>query len=136
MTEKSKPKTNLLVLGLTVFGCLLMLVFGLRVMRALDKFDGVPQPPPFAAADEIETDVETIEDWMTVPFISHTYGIPPEVLMKALMIPMKGNHKKSLKELNEEYYPRSDGYVIDTVKATILAYRSSPAPDVPAPPQP
>ena len=134
MRKKGKP--NLLVLGLTVLGCLLMLVFGLRVMRTFNKFDGVPKPPPFTAAEEIETDVETIEDWMTIPFISRAYGVPPEVLMEALMIPMRGNHKKSLKELNEEYYPQSDGHVIDTVKAAILAYQSSSVPDAPAPPQP
>ncbi len=134
MAEKPKPKPNPIILGLTVFGCLLILFFGLRVLRAVHKFNGVPKPPPFAAAEEIETDVDTIEEWMTIPFIARTYGVPPDILMDELEIPMEGNHKKSLKDLNQEYYPGESGYVIATVKATILAYHSPPVPPTPIPP--
>lgn len=132
MADKPKTKPTALVIGLTIFGCLLVLFFGMRTFRAFKKFNGPPQPPPFA--EELETNVELIEDWMTVPFISHTYGVPPETLMGALNIPMEGNHKKSLKELNEEYYPASAGFVLETVKATILAHQTPPEPNAPIAP--
>lgn len=120
MAERTRSKPNAWVIGLIILGCVLMFFFGLRTLHAVRKFNGAP---PALRAEEIETDVNTIEDWMTIPFISRAYGVPPDVIMKALNIPMQGNHRKSLKELNEEYYPGADGYVIATVKATILAHQ-------------
>lgn len=134
MPEKAKPHQRALIIGLTVLGCVLMLVFGLRTLHALKRLRSAPPPPPFAA--EVSTDVETIEDWMTIPFISHAYRVPPEILFEALQIPPHRNEKKSLKELNEEYYPNEDGYVLAAVKATILAHQTPPAPAPPTVPQP
>lgn len=113
-----------LFIALSVIGAVLILVFGLRALRAFKKIDG-RHPPSFAG--ELQTDVEDIEDWMTIPFISHSYGLPPQVLFDALKIDPRGNHKKSLKELNEEYYPELEGYVTATIKAVVLAAQPPPA---------
>ena len=77
----------------------------------------------------IETDVELIRDWMTIPFISRTYQVPPEALFEALNISAQKDHEKSLKVLNEEYYPGQDEFVLKLVKETILANQSPPIPD-------
>jgi hypothetical protein len=124
-------KQRLLVAGITVLGCLLIAFFGVRALHAFKKFGGHLPPPP---AGEIETDVGQIREWMTVPFIARAYGVPGEILFDALGIPPQGNHKKSLKELNEEYHPEADGYVIETVKSAILSHQTPPPPAPPTQP--
>jgi hypothetical protein len=49
------------------------------------------------------------------------YHVPPPLLFDALKIPEQGNKEKSLKQLNEEYYPQDDGVVLETIKATVSA---------------
>lgn len=131
MSEQKNPKPPILFIALSILGALLILFFGLRALRAFRKFDG-HRPPPFAG--ELQTDVEAIEDWMTIPFISHNYGVPPDILFDALQIDPGQNHKKSLKQLNDEYHPNDDGFVLATVKATILAHQPPPTPDSPTRP--
>jgi hypothetical protein len=59
------------------------------------------------------------------------YGIPGEVLFKALEIPERGNRGKSLAELNLQYYPASGGIILEKIKATILAQQLQPRPAQP-----
>lgn len=135
MKGKDKPR-QALFLTLSVLGVLLILFFGMRAVRSFKKFDR-HGPPPFS--DELQTDVEAIEEWMTIPFISHNYGVPPEILFEALGIEPKdkGNFKKSLKQLNEEYFPETDGYVLETIKTAVLANLPPSQPGTPAlPPTP
>jgi hypothetical protein len=116
-----------LVLGLILIGVVFVGFFGLRFFRAFREFRG-HRPPPFPPADSqpVETDVELIRDWMTIGFISHTYRTPPNLLYKALDIPPRGNEDKSLQQLNDEYFPNQPGYVLETVKGTILASQPIP----------
>jgi hypothetical protein len=124
-------KQRLLFIALSILGVMLILFFGLRVLHAFKKFDG-HRPPPLAK--ELETDVEDIEDWMTIPFISHNYGVPPEILFDALNIDPKETRKKSLKQINDEFYPNEDGYVLTTVKAVILSNQPPSPPTAPSAP--
>ncbi|HLO29442.1 MAG TPA: hypothetical protein VK249_09925 [Anaerolineales bacterium] len=117
-------KQRLLVLGLIILGIVIVGLFGLRTMRAFRQFHGHGRPPP---PGRVETDVEKIQDWMTIPFISRTYLVPDRMLFKAVGVPENGNRQKSLKELNDEYYPQADGVVLEKIKATILT-RQPPAP--------
>jgi hypothetical protein len=78
----------------------------------------------------METDVTMIRDWMTIPFISKMYHVPARILFKALDIPEHKNKEKSLKQLNEEYYPEVDGFVLEKVKATVLANQPPQIPTV------
>ena len=125
MLSKTNPKQRALVIGLIILGILFTVFFGMRAFHAFKKFDG-HRPPPHG---KVETDVELIRDWMTVSFISKMYRVPEKEIFDALNISPLGSHEKSLKELNDDYYPDKDGFVMDTVKATITALQPPPPPD-------
>lgn len=124
---------------LIFIGGLIVGFFGLRTLRAFQEFGGhhPPPPPSEADAERIETDVDLIRDWMTIPFISKMYHVPPNVLFDALGIPPNRNREKSLKQLNEEYFPRAEGIVLEKVKAAALADQPQQIqenPETPIPP--
>ncbi len=125
MFAQANPKQRILVIGLIIFGILFTIFFGIRAFHAFKKIDGRRPPPP----GKVETDVELIRDWMTVSFIARMYRVPEKDIFDTLNISPLGNHDKSLKELNNDHYPDKDGFVMDTVKATILARQPPPPPD-------
>lgn len=124
MPPKSKTQQRILVVVLVLIGLLITVFFGMRALHALRRFNGHRPPPP----GKVETDVELIRDWMTVPFISRMYRVPDEIIFQALGIPPKNNRDKSLLDLNREYYPDTEGFVIAQVKSTILAHQPPPEP--------
>lgn len=124
MNNQPNIRQRNFVVGLIIIGLMIIGFFGLRTARAFRQFHGHRPPPPFHA-EHIETDVSLIRDWMTLPYISITYGLPPNLLYEALEIRPNGNEKKSLKQLNEKYYPQDTGAVLEKVKAAILAYQST-----------
>lgn len=126
MAVKNNSKQRIVIIGLTIIGCLLILFFGLRSLRAFEKFDRRDVREDFP--DKLETDVERVREWMTIPFIARMYGVPEPILYEALDIPSLGNHKKSLEDLNKEYFPETDGLVIQIVKATLLENQRPPTP--------
>lgn len=119
MSSDTRLRHNLLAIGLITLGFLITAFFGVRALHAFRKFNGHRPPPP----GRVETDVDLIRDWMTIPFISRTYQVPPDVIFEALNIPPQKDHDKSLKVLNEEYYPDQDGYLLSLVKETVLAHQ-------------
>lgn len=127
MNMKNNSKQRIFMTALIIIGCLLILFFGLGALRAFQKFDG-HAPPPHVFPEQLETDVERVREWMTIPFIARMYGVPESILYEALAIPAWGNHKKSLEDLNREYFPESDGIVMKIVKATLLANQTLPTP--------
>jgi hypothetical protein len=130
MTTKTSPKQRTLVVGLILFGVLFTAFFGMRAFRAYKNFNG-HRPPPPGRPGEVETDVEFIRNWMTVPFIAELYQVPEPALFDALNIPQnKETHEKSLKDLNREYYPDADGFVLETVKAEVKKLQPTPTPPV------
>lgn len=68
---RSKRRQQLLLLGALGLALFVTLFFGLRAFRRFD------QPP---------TD-EPIRDWMSIPYIAHSYRVPPPVLWAALAPP-------------------------------------------------
>jgi hypothetical protein len=58
------------------------------------------------------------------------------VIFKALDIPEHKSKEKSLKQLNDEYYPEAEGIVLEKVKAAILANQPPLTPTLPATPVP
>ena len=111
-----------LITGFILFGIVIVGFFGLRTVHAFRKFRGHHPPPlPPAESQQIETDVDLIRDWMTIPYISRTYQVPRKLLFDALGIPPRGNEEKSLAQLNEEYSPQAPGIVMEVVKAAIRA---------------
>lgn len=123
MDNSLNPRQRNFVLGLIIIGLMIIGFFGLRTARAFKHFHGHRPPLPFG--EHVETDVELIHDWMTLPYISITYRLPPNLLYESLNIPPKGNEKKSLKQLNDKYYPEAPGIVLGKVKAAILAYQAT-----------
>ena len=128
----SPAKQRLAITALIVLGALVVGFFGLRAVRAARHIrDGGYGPgKPLPAS---ETDVELIRDWMTIPYIAKTYGAPDHMLFKELRIPDEGNREKSLKELNDEYFPDQAGFVLGTVKKAINDHRPPEPPTAPAP---
>jgi uncharacterized protein involved in exopolysaccharide biosynthesis len=128
MSAKTPKKQRALVIGFITLGIALTAFFGIRSFHAYKKFNG-HRPPPPGTPGKIETDVELIRSWMTVSFISELYKVPDKVIFEALKIPPQENREKSLKDLNQEYYPDADGFVLDAVKAAVLANQPPPLPD-------
>jgi hypothetical protein len=106
---------------LIFIGGLIVGFFGMRTLHAFREFGGHRPSPPPSEAEGIETDVELIREWMTIPFISKMYHVPPNVLFEALGIPANKNREKSLKRLNREYFPQAEGIVVEKIKAAVLA---------------
>ena len=131
MDAPANPRQKNFVTGLIILGLIFVIFFGLRTARAFRQFREHRPPPPLASED-IETDVDLIRDWMTIPFISKMYHVKPHILFEALEIPEQGNREKSLRQLNEEYYPQAEGIVIENIKAAVLAAQAAPA-DQPQP---
>jgi hypothetical protein len=127
MDNPINPRQRNFVTGLIIIGLIIVGFFGLRTARAFRQFHG-HRPPPPCAAEQIETDVELIRDWMTLPYISITYGLPRHLLYEALDLPPNRNEKKSLKQLNDEYFPGEPGIVLEKVKAAILSYQATLTP--------
>ena len=125
MFAQANPKQRILVIGLIIFGILFTIFFGIRAFHAFKKIDGHRPPPP----GKVETDVELIRDWMTVSFIARMYRVPEKDIFDTLNISPLGNHDKSLKDLNKDYYSDKDGFVMDTVKVAILAHQPPPTSD-------
>ena len=109
-----------------VLGILIAGFFGLRAFHAFREFRRHGPPPHFAPAEaqEAESDVELIRDWMTVPYIAMTYHVYPKILFDALGINPKGNDEKSLAQLNNEFFPDKPGIVIELIKAAVQANQS------------
>ena len=108
-----------LVIVLIALGLITVGFFGLRTASAFRAFR--EHRPPHPPKDgHVETDVELIRDWMTIPFIGRMYHVPPPVIFDALNIPKnRENEEKSLEQLNDEYFPDSPELVIRLVKAAV-----------------
>jgi hypothetical protein len=126
-----------LVLFLVVAGAIIVGLFGLRTIRIWRDLREHAAPPVLPDVSEpIETDIELIRDWMTIPFIAKLYRVPAPVLYSELGIPPRGNQDKSLTQLNEEYFPEAPGIVEARIKAAVLENLPPPLPTqapVPAP---
>ena len=109
-------KQKLLVGGLIVLGLGITVFFGLRAFHAFGRIRHRPPPPAML-------DVTMIRGWMTIPFVARGYAVPAPDLFQSVAIPPNGNLRKSLDQLNQEYYPNSPNYVIDHIEQTILTYR-------------
>lgn len=129
----SPAKQRLFITALLVLGILFVGFFGLRAARAARHIRDGGYGPGNLAPPPSETNLELIRDWMTIPYIARTYGIPDRILFIELGIPDEGNREKSLKELNDEYFPDQAGFVLDEVKKAITVHRPPTPPTAPVP---
>ena len=130
----SPAKQRLLLVGMIIIGFAFVAFFGIRFFHAFQAFNG-HRPPHFPppGSQSAETDVSLIRDWMTIGYISNAYRLPHKLLYEALNIPPNGNERKSLKQLNDEYYPMEPGIVLAKVKATMLAIQPPVVPTAMSP---
>src|SRR5215212_1250352 len=135
MDNSVNPKQRNFVVGLIIIGLMIIGFFGLRTARAFRQFHGHRPPPPFET-QQSATDVELIRDWMTIPFIARMYHVSPLALYQALDIPPQDNKDKSLKQLNEEYFPEQQGIVEEKVKTAVAEILPPPIPVPPTAPSP
>jgi len=126
MTRQQKVWAFILI----ALGAALALFFGLRALRSAMRMRGegpFGKPPP-----EVQTDVSLIRDWMTVPYVARAYQVPPERLFEELGISEWENCKKSLKELNDEFYPQQEGAMLERAQAAVLSLQAQrETPDAP-----
>lgn len=126
-----------LTLVLVITGVIIAGLFGLRTLRILREFREHGPPPVFSEDERsAQTDVELIRDWMTIPFVGKLYQVPSRLLFRALDIPPQGNQEKSLRQLNDEYFPGVPGFVVTTIKLVVLENIPPPLPTPPTAPAP
>jgi hypothetical protein len=118
-----------LAAGLLVgLGLVIVLFFSLRIIHVIRRWNGPPHPQPRATT----TDTTLIRDWMTIPYIAHTYAVPDRMLFKVLEIPEQENRTKSLIDINNKYFPGQKGFVITRIQQAILEFQAhAPLPDSP-----
>jgi len=118
---------RVIVIALIIFGVLIAAFFGLRTLHAYGEVrDHRPPPPPFKT-EQPETNVELIQEWMTIPFIERMYHIHHGILFKALNISPEDNREKSLEQINEKYFSNQPGFVLELVKTTVQANLPPPS---------
>ena len=76
---------------------------------------------------------EPVRPWMSVPYVAHSYHVPPQVLYEALGIPHPPHDRRPIKEIAEEQN-RSLDEVIATLQRAIARERVSPSPASPPTP--
>jgi hypothetical protein len=126
-------RQRLLIIALIFIGLLIVIFFGVRAVHAFRHIREGGFGPGHSPHPPSETNVELIRDWMTIPYIASTYGVPDHMLFKELKIPEEGNREKSLKELNEKYFSLQTGYVLTEVKKAITDHRPPAPPVAPTP---
>ena len=75
---------------------------------------------------------EPIRPWMSLPYVAHSYRLPPQVLYEALGIPHPPHDRRPIKQIAEEKNLSVD-QVIAILQNAIARERSSPLP-TPSPP--
>ena len=76
---------------------------------------------------------EPIRPWMTVPYVAHSYRVPPKVLYEALGIPHRPGDHRPLKQIAREQNVSVDR-VIETLQKAILYFQQTNLPPAPAAP--
>jgi len=77
---------------------------------------------------------EQIRPWMSLPYVAHSYRVPPRVLYEALGIPHPLHDRRPLREIaREQKRPVSE--VIAILQTAIAQARAHPAAS-PRPPEP
>lgn len=65
-------------------------------------------------------DLDAIRGWMTIPHIAKLFDLPEADLYEDLAIPPADNDKKSLQQLNMQYFSGKHGYLAEKVKEAVL----------------
>ena len=66
---------------------------------------------------------ETIRPWMSIPYVAHSYRVPPHVLYEALGIPHPPRDRRPIRQIAREQN-RPVGEVISVLQRAIARARS------------
>jgi len=77
---------------------------------------------------------EVIRPWMSIPYVAHSYRVPPRVLYQALGIPPPLHDRRPLKQIAREQNRPVDG-MISVLHDAIAGERANRPPAAP-PPEP
>src|SRR5438445_13770701 len=66
---------------------------------------------------------EAIRPWMSVPYVAHSYRVPPQVLYEALGIPPQSHDRRPIKEIAREQNISLE-QLITTLQETIARERA------------
>ena len=117
------------LMALVAIALVVTLVFGGRAAWRLYNRLTRPPPPPR------QTDVSAIAGWMTVPYVGRAFRVPPPELFNALGVPEEGRRRSTLDDIARETGRTSEA-VLDTVRATVLAWQEAHPPPKPGGPKP
>src|SRR5712671_6548927 len=67
---------------------------------------------------------EVIRPWMTIPYVAHSYSLPPRVLYQALGVPPQPHDRRPLKQIAREQN-RSVEEVISVLQEAITRERAN-----------
>jgi len=116
MSEKnpSKRKSHLLFLIIAIV-CVAIALFmgGKFVSRAL--YFGPPVPR--------ETNVKLIQEWMTIPYISRTYGVPVEVFSTELNLEEGVYRRMNIEDIAKKMNVTSP-QLIEQLQEVIVKFQS------------
>jgi hypothetical protein len=72
---------------------------------------------------------EPIRPWMSVPYIAHSYHVPPHVLFQAIGLPRKPPDKRPIKQIARAQNRPVEDLIKDLQDAIIRTRSSYPPPD-------
>jgi hypothetical protein len=75
---------------------------------------------------------EVIRPWMTVPYVAHSYRVPPHVLYQALGIPPQPHDRRPLRQIAREQNRPADE-LVNLLQQAIARERASHPPGAPPP---
>jgi hypothetical protein len=122
----NKRKKTIIILVI-IAGIALVGFFGFRTFRSIMRLRQMERMP-------LSTDVELIRGWMTLPYISDAYRVPPKVLIEACKLPPPVKDHESLSQINRTIAPNDPGSTVECIKKAVSAFQKS-HPTPPAKPQ-
>src|SRR5258708_4485115 len=75
---------------------------------------------------------ELIRPWMSIPYVAHSYRVPPRVLYQALGMPRQLHDRRPLKQIAREQNRSVDG-MISVLHDAIAGERANHPPAAPTP---
>lgn len=119
-TKKQKKIKNARKLGfyLLIIGFICILFSGILGLRIFDRVGSRPPPHPR------ETNISLIQDWMTIPYISRTYGVPGYILFEELKIDPQKYSNYSISQIAKDSN-QDPSALLENIKATINAFQTT-----------
>ena len=112
----SKRTLGLIFLVLGVIATLVAVTLGFRVAYRL-----ISGPPPVR---ERQSDVSVIRDWMTLGYVSKTYGIPGPDLEKSLNLQPDDYRKMSIEAIAKKNNKSSDE-LLESIRKVVTEFQKT-----------